>query len=391
MKFLLIAFGLMAIIVAVFLASFYFRPQATSVVNRPDTTTPQLALYTNPKVGLALRYDQSLQLSEAADDQHQVGDFLLGQATPIVTLRYPANSFAGTNFIDGYLTAYIARPGLKAADCQLGQYEGSTSTFAFDSSLQINGQDWYQATSSGAAAGTMVQTRLYHAWHADRCYELQLNIFESDIANSPEGQLKPVDDTKVFDQLDSIVTTVRLEDLVPPTITYLHQFSDFPATSTKSTVAKRVNYQNYDLTDADRQLLAQRLKAGPNFAGHYAIADWSCGLNCQEHTIIDSLTGEIVVYGLLSSYGLQYQADSSLLIVNPPQDIAELSDSTDIASDYYQLDNGQLKLLTKQKLGSGQPLLCIQVLTKARNPITNEVKEFPAPCSIPTGWEPITQ
>lgn len=391
MKKTLIVIGALVVIVAVFLGSFYFRPGPSAVVNQPTTNTPQLALYTNPKVGLALRYNQSLQLSEAANDQHQVGDFLLGQATPIITLRYPDNSFAGTNFIDGYLTAYIARPGLSATDCQLGQYEGSTSTFAFGTALQINGQDWYQATSSGAAAGTMVQTRLYHAWHADRCYELQLNVFESDIANSPAGQLQPVDDVKVFDELDAVVTTVRLEDLVTPMVTYLHQFSDYPATTTTQKLAKRVNYQTLKVSESDQATIDKQFKSGPNFAGHYALAEWECGINCQEYALVDSLTGDIISYGLLSSYGAEYQLDSTLLIINPPQSIVELSDSANVATDYYQLDNGQLKLLTKQKSGSGQPLLCIQVLTKARNPITNETKEFPAPCSIPAGWEPVTQ
>jgi hypothetical protein len=34
--------------------------------------------------------------------------------------------------------------------------------------------------------------------------------------------------------------------------------------------------------------------------------------------------------------------------------------------------------------GGGQ--ICIQVITKARNPTTGEVKNFPTPCDVPKGW-----
>lgn len=33
--------------------------------------------------------------------------------------------------------------------------------------------------------------------------------------------------------------------------------------------------------------------------------------------------------------------------------------------------------------------ICIQVVTKARNPYTGETKEFPTPCDVPQGWETI--
>ena len=32
---------------------------------------------------------------------------------------------------------------------------------------------------------------------------------------------------------------------------------------------------------------------------------------------------------------------------------------------------------------------CIQVVTPARNPSTKEIVEFPTPCDVPEGWEPV--
>lgn len=34
-------------------------------------------------------------------------------------------------------------------------------------------------------------------------------------------------------------------------------------------------------------------------------------------------------------------------------------------------------------------MVCIQVITPARNPDTGEIKEFPTPCDVPEGWEKI--
>ena len=31
-------------------------------------------------------------------------------------------------------------------------------------------------------------------------------------------------------------------------------------------------------------------------------------------------------------------------------------------------------------------IICIQVVTKARNPKTGEIREFSTPCDVPVGW-----
>ena len=36
-------------------------------------------------------------------------------------------------------------------------------------------------------------------------------------------------------------------------------------------------------------------------------------------------------------------------------------------------------------------IVCIQVITRARNPMTGEEKDFPTPCDVPKGWEKINE
>lgn len=57
----------------------------------------------------------------------------------------------------------------------------------------------------------------------------------------------------------------------------------------------------------------------PNFAGHYIIVSWGCGSPCQMNAIIDVRTGKTMA-SMNTSLGLDYTADSYLLIKNPPTD-----------------------------------------------------------------------
>lgn len=55
----------------------------------------------------------------------------------------------------------------------------------------------------------------------------------------------------------------------------------------------------------------------PNFAGHYIVASWGCGSNCQSGVIIDQKTGKIYDLPETASASRYYFGYSNLLIVNP--------------------------------------------------------------------------
>jgi hypothetical protein len=70
-------------------------------------------------------------------------------------------------------------------------------------------------------------------------------------------------------------------------------------------------------------------RQGPNFAGQYTIAQWSCGTSCSSSVVVDERTGRLfrdTPYGTLVTSGnpeskdhqyagLSFRLDSSLLIV----------------------------------------------------------------------------
>ena len=76
---------------------------------------------------------------------------------------------------------------------------------------------------------------------------------------------------------------------------------------------------NGKFPDAKRFItrISEAYKDGPNFAGHYTVATWGCGSGCQNSAVIDNETGEIIDFGIESSYGLDFNLDSKILITNP--------------------------------------------------------------------------
>ncbi len=83
-----------------------------------------------------------------------------------------------------------------------------------------------------------------------------------------------------------------------------------------------------------------------NFGGRYILIHWGCGTECQTGALIDSLTGK--TYRLpTSEWTVEYQKDSSLLIINPPSKALEKDNKRpDYAYPaYYLWKNNKFNLL----------------------------------------------
>jgi hypothetical protein len=69
-----------------------------------------------------------------------------------------------------------------------------------------------------------------------------------------------------------------------------------------------------------RTVIRRGARKGPNFAGHYRVAEWGCGSNCLVYALIDVITGAVYDKGLPNPNGgypcgLLYQRDSNLFVV----------------------------------------------------------------------------
>ncbi len=122
-----------------------------------------------------------------------------------------------------------------------------------------------------------------------------------------------------------------------------YRFADYPSGPAFTGTPKPVDFSTNAQAATFRTRITEGAKAGPNFAGHYTVIEWGCGTSCQGHAIVDEVTGRIVLFGPTTEYGVSYRLDSTLFIVNPPENWAQLSPKPAVyATDYYQLIDGNL-------------------------------------------------
>ena len=105
-----------------------------------------------------------------------------------------------------------------------------------------------------------------------------------------------------------------------------------------------------------RTRLREAARKGPNFAGHYTIAEWGCGSGCLSFAIVDALTGQVHwppfsadIVGIpwlgtatgREYQGIVYRLDSRLLIIDGCPDDKERGCGT----YYFEWTGNKLKRL----------------------------------------------
>lgn len=117
------------------------------------------------------------------------------------------------------------------------------------------------------------------------------------------------------------------------------RFTNYPTASGSGAVAVPINFTSNTRAAALQADILTATASGINFAQNYMLVEGSCGYSCQNHAIIDSKTGNIVEYGLRTTGGVSFRADSSLLIVNP---------TGKNTTRYYNLKDGVLQYLCEK-------------------------------------------
>jgi len=106
-----------------------------------------------------------------------------------------------------------------------------------------------------------------------------------------------------------------------------------------------------------RTMLRDGAKEGPNFAGHYTIAQWGCGSGCVQFAIIDAKTGDVYFPAFYVAIvadpdvkmdqipePLQFKPDSKLLIVTGARN------EKGGGVYYYKWERNRLALITSTPL-----------------------------------------
>jgi hypothetical protein len=95
----------------------------------------------------------------------------------------------------------------------------------------------------------------------------------------------------------------------------------------------------------DGERLAERFLAEaegpPDFAGSFRIVSWGCGTHCTTGMVIDLRDGSLHTLPT-AELGLEYRAESSLLIINPhPETLFAIGETPDWARTRYLYWDGE--------------------------------------------------
>lgn len=99
--------------------------------------------------------------------------------------------------------------------------------------------------------------------------------------------------------------------------------------------------------------LKPRKYKSPNFAGHFWMVRGGCGTMCKTYVAIDLKNGEPYDLGVSASLGFGFRKDSSLVIVDPEDEIKKWNASGDVykieQTTYYNWVDGELKPICVKK------------------------------------------
>jgi hypothetical protein len=139
------------------------------------------------------------------------------------------------------------------------------------------------------------------------------------------------------------------------------QFAAYPAPAEKLGKPAPVDLASDPNARQYKTRLREAARAGPNFAGHFAVAGWGCGTACLQWSVVNLRTGKVRFQpklwevGFMSVgdervktpavheefYNLRFRRDSRLMIVLG----APMEDETRDGAGFYQWDGKTFTLL----------------------------------------------
>lgn len=124
------------------------------------------------------------------------------------------------------------------------------------------------------------------------------------------------------------------------------KFKDYPVKGTFDGKSRWLNLESVKKKDLRNFLgLNPRKLKSPNFAKYYRILKGGCGTMCTTYVAIDCRDGEPYSLGIAATLGIRYRKDSSLIIMEPEEDLKKLNNGlkeqflVDKTTYFYWKDN----------------------------------------------------
>lgn len=95
-----------------------------------------------------------------------------------------------------------------------------------------------------------------------------------------------------------------------------------------------------------RTMIRNAAREKPNFDGHFIVASWGCGTDCEMGAVIDAVSGKIISLPVVAgspeeasaqSGHFDFRLDSRLLVMN-----GMIGEEPPMGSHYFEFDGAQL-------------------------------------------------
>lgn len=167
------------------------------------TFVNDVSIFTDTASGLVVIAPSAYRFTEGSDPEFSVGTFFGSPAQTIASVTIDPDVFIGTNARHAFLT-YSAIADPSGTTCASFQRDGDTTKQSMASGPVISGVPFLQGETSGAAAGTQVSSRILHGLNGGTCYEIGMHLVTSNLANFPEGAVRPINEALMWSLLERV-------------------------------------------------------------------------------------------------------------------------------------------------------------------------------------------
>lgn len=164
--------------------------------------------YSDPDSGVSFQYPKDLKEIQPTSSIYPYR-FYMKEGQIKAALAVPGEDYSGTNLNQAYAVVAV-RENARESDCKK-YWDGSQAGTLDKDYLTGTGNFAYRLVTE-AAAGTRYETRIYHLYRHNNCYEINLNLSYANIQNYPDGAIIPLDQESVWKRMVLIVSSFKLND-----------------------------------------------------------------------------------------------------------------------------------------------------------------------------------
>lgn len=192
---------------------------------------PATVTYADKTSGISFQYPRkyALETGDAANELVSSGpvpmDFVQPGGVALAAVAMPESAYPNSDLASAYFNVSMNKT-LTAEQCGEFSVPQATSAAPADTPVQAKaqlsklmiGDMELQSTENTASQGTREETaKYYHVFENGACYEFALNVVTTKVEN--EGGTKHVDRDQVFQRLEKILATVKINPAAAPEVT----------------------------------------------------------------------------------------------------------------------------------------------------------------------------